>query len=680
MLCARGVQELVFRQASPPLHEPPRIPLQVNGSDNLSDESDDFSTEINLSTEEWSLPSKSSNASAAQEQEEDQSDNLSLEINRSTEESALSNKSSNASAAREQEELEEVRLMLRVATFNYGALAAKPQLLADLKAAVALQVARVAGVALERITVHAWEGSLQLSVVIQASLGSVSQVRGSLISATDAGDLASDLAAYFSSVPGVSDVVDGPITVDVQSVDMVHFEANSSNHTESLPSRSAVLADNIAFNLTLVGGTWLLCYRFADGNASMAFGELQVLGAGLLRNGAGGALEPVVNHVFDLEVIAPLGGLLFEDRVMLIDSFESCGSSSGTLYLNNSLDVPGIPGSTADSNTSLQWADLVISKPGIFAACWCWSGSMPCTSDAGYSLLLDTVLVRGPVSFTPHEVPAGHSFRLVLDGFGLTAFDNVRLANLSATCGSVALEHAPQLRGSAESSTGDSSLRQWSSLMLMEPGTYILCWCAGSSMDTCSGGQSFDFSLGFLDVWGPVISSHRCAVGSACSVILSGVPSYKSSSILLRKGDVECEGSDSAPVSMKGLTNPQQSQITGSDFFTRFRFTPVRARSGSMVQLSELLFYFDGSPVDLPAVVAQRLPGGAGPEAEGPAYAVDGRRATKYLDLHGIGFEITLADARQVDAVSYVTANDAPERDPVAFMLEGFSDRPGRRQ
>ena len=33
-----------------------------------------------------------------------------------------------------------------------------------------------------------------------------------------------------------------------------------------------------------------------------------------------------------------------------------------------------------------------------------------------------------------------------------------------------------------------------------------------------------------------------------------------------------------------------------------------------------------------------------------------------------------MQSARQVDAVAYVTANDAPERDPVAFMLEGLSD------
>ena len=622
---------------------------QVNGSDNDTDESDSQSMQNNDSDQEL------------------------LTDNRTDD-----NNTENATSVKEETVMEEVRLRLRVASVNYALLAGSPELLAAVKSAAARQVAHVVGAALERVFVYAASGSLQLTVIIQVTLGAISQVRGSLSSAADNGDLASELGIQLSSIRGISAVVDGPIIVDVQSVDLIAFEANESNHTAAPTSRSSILADKIAFNLDLLGGTWLLCYRFAASNSSMVVGELDVLGAGYLQNGFGDLLEPVVNHEFDLQVLAPLGGLLVEDRLLISETL-ACGSSSMTSSVNGSLDQAGLPGSTADRNTSLYWRDLSIDKPGIYVACWCWSGLGLCSSDARYSLQLDTFVVRGPVSFSPLQVPAGHSFDLSLDGFGLKEWDRIRLANLSSDCGKAPFVDAEQLRGSLKSGAGDASAQSWKDLMIMDPGTYVLCWCAGSNLNSCSEDESFDFSLGFLDVWGPTIASHRCAVGSSCSIVLSGVPSYESSSILLRTGDVTCEGSISEPVSMQGLINPQQGQATSSlSLYSRFRFIPLRARSGNVVQLAELVLYFQGQQVDLRGAVAQRLPGGAGPAEEDPAFAIDGRRATKFLDFHGTGFELALASGRQVDAISYVTANDVPERDPVAFMLEGFSDRLGQ--
>ena len=567
--------------------------------------------------------------------------------------------------------------MMRVASVDYAALVASPELLSDVKATVARQVAQTTGVAMEQVRVHASEGSLQLAVAIQTPRSSTSQVRGSLIAAADAGTLADELAAHLSMISGISEVVTGPIIVDMQSVDLTVLGMNeTTNQTLPLLARSSVLTDHIAFDLKLAGGTWLLCYRFAGGNASMAVGELEVLGAGLLTNGLGGRLEPVATHEFHVEVSAPFSGLRLEDRLLFIESPASCGHTPSTVYFTGNLNVSGTAGSTNDANTSLLWKGLAISRPGMYVACWCWSGNSQCSSHEDYNLELDRILVRGPLGFEPLEVPAGHSFDLVLLGVGLSTFDAVRLSNMSgADCGNAPLENAEQLRGDIEAaSSGDGSERRWTSLMLMEPGTYTLCWCAGSDPNACSAAESYDLSLGLIEVWGPEISSHRCVMGSSCSVILTGVPSYESSSILLRTGSVACEGATSAPVSMKGLTNPQHSETTESHLYTAFRFIPVRARSGDTVQIAELLFYFQGSQVDLPGAVARSLPGGNGPEEEDARFAVDGRRATKFLDFRGVGFEVTLQSPRQVDAVAYVTANDAPERDPVAFMLEGLSD------
>ncbi|UCD51302.1 MAG: hypothetical protein JSW27_01460, partial [Phycisphaerales bacterium] len=67
------------------------------------------------------------------------------------------------------------------------------------------------------------------------------------------------------------------------------------------------------------------------------------------------------------------------------------------------------------------------------------------------------------------------------------------------------------------------------------------------------------------------------------------------------------------------------------------------------------------------------------PAAETPDLAVDGNTDTKYLHFKGetqpTGFQITpAAGATVVTGITFTTANDAPERDPVAFELYGSND------
>ena len=80
------------------------------------------------------------------------------------------------------------------------------------------------------------------------------------------------------------------------------------------------------------------------------------------------------------------------------------------------------------------------------------------------------------------------------------------------------------------------------------------------------------------------------------------------------------------------------------------------------------------SEVDVSNATALRMSGGNGPEMEGPEMAIDGKLDTKFLDFDGVGFELHFSAPTAIDAVSYITADDLPHRDPTSFLLEGFTN------
>ena len=63
------------------------------------------------------------------------------------------------------------------------------------------------------------------------------------------------------------------------------------------------------------------------------------------------------------------------------------------------------------------------------------------------------------------------------------------------------------------------------------------------------------------------------------------------------------------------------------------------------------------------------------PVAEGPAQAIDDAAGTKYLNFGGndrpVGLIITLPNDQVIDAIKFTLANDASERDPITYVLEG---------
>ncbi len=108
-----------------------------------------------------------------------------------------------------------------------------------------------------------------------------------------------------------------------------------------------------------------------------------------------------------------------------------------------------------------------------------------------------------------------------------------------------------------------------------------------------------------------------------------------------------------------------------------YRFTPTKLRNGAganSVQLAEFEFLKEGSsviPGDTPLV---SNPGGNNPQNEAPANLVDRDVETKWLDFNKGAVVFDFGDSMQIDAYGFTTADDAAERDPVSWTLEGSDD------
>lgn len=111
--------------------------------------------------------------------------------------------------------------------------------------------------------------------------------------------------------------------------------------------------------------------------------------------------------------------------------------------------------------------------------------------------------------------------------------------------------------------------------------------------------------------------------------------------------------------------------------FIHYRWTPTKLRddaAASSAQMAEFQFYLAGSPVSWSGASVAN-PGGDSPGGEGPPQLIDGDPATKWLDLNKQALIFTFPAATTIDAYRFATANDAPERDPVSWTLEGSDDQ-----
>ena len=91
-------------------------------------------------------------------------------------------------------------------------------------------------------------------------------------------------------------------------------------------------------------------------------------------------------------------------------------------------------------------------------------------------------------------------------------------------------------------------------------------------------------------------------------------------------------------------------------------------------------FFSPASDVTVPGDIVKGVPDdGDWPGGEYPALAIDDNTGTKYLHFKGetepTGIKVTLLDGPSVvTGLSFTTANDATERDPISFELSGSND------
>ncbi len=112
----------------------------------------------------------------------------------------------------------------------------------------------------------------------------------------------------------------------------------------------------------------------------------------------------------------------------------------------------------------------------------------------------------------------------------------------------------------------------------------------------------------------------------------------------------------------------------GTADFQFIRFTPVTFRGPSnSIQLSE--FFFKNGATFVPIQLAYNDVGGNSPDAETPTNLFDDSVDTKWLDFSKGAVIFDMGGNFPFDSYGFATANDAPERDPVRWILEGSNDQ-----
>ncbi|WP_265594930.1 autotransporter-associated beta strand repeat-containing protein [Haloferula sp. BvORR071] len=108
-----------------------------------------------------------------------------------------------------------------------------------------------------------------------------------------------------------------------------------------------------------------------------------------------------------------------------------------------------------------------------------------------------------------------------------------------------------------------------------------------------------------------------------------------------------------------------------------YRFTPIKLRNdgtANSIQLAEFAFLKSGAAVPFTGATVTN-PGGNRTAAEIPANLIDGLTTTKWLDFYRNPIVFAFTAPVTIDGYRFSTANDASERDPVRWILEGSADQ-----
>lgn len=113
------------------------------------------------------------------------------------------------------------------------------------------------------------------------------------------------------------------------------------------------------------------------------------------------------------------------------------------------------------------------------------------------------------------------------------------------------------------------------------------------------------------------------------------------------------------------------SPTTATQRYVRFTPLQLRTAAANSIQISEFSFY--NGETKLTGISATN-PYGNNSGDGAPARLVDGSNTTKWLDFNKQGIIFDLGSSQTFDSYEMVTGNDATERDPVRWILEGSDD------
>ncbi|MBB5353003.1 hypothetical protein HNR46_003256 [Haloferula luteola] len=122
---------------------------------------------------------------------------------------------------------------------------------------------------------------------------------------------------------------------------------------------------------------------------------------------------------------------------------------------------------------------------------------------------------------------------------------------------------------------------------------------------------------------------------------------------------------------------PLRTVAPGTASYQYLRFTATQLRSGNntgLIQISEFDFYFEDGEV---VPVAATSVGGNTPANEGLDKLFDGIEGdgNKWLDFGNAAVVFDFGEVVTVDSYAYFLGNDAPDRDPIQWRIEGSNDQ-----
>jgi hypothetical protein len=112
-----------------------------------------------------------------------------------------------------------------------------------------------------------------------------------------------------------------------------------------------------------------------------------------------------------------------------------------------------------------------------------------------------------------------------------------------------------------------------------------------------------------------------------------------------------------------------------------YRFAPQKLRNNTqnLIQIAELIILLNDQRVDYSLAKAINLDPNNNvvfdnPQNQTPLQGIDNNIYTKWLDLHKGSLIIDFGKEIEMNKYSFITANDAPERDPISWIFYGSKD------